>query len=62
MTSGTESTQPPPTKKKIVTVPVPFADTSGSLTDHSMLVVYIAVPIILAAVIISSIVIMYYKK
>ena len=65
VTSGSESTQPPtnpPSKMITDTIPVPVQARTGTVTDHSVMVVYIAVPVILAAIIISTAVIMYYKK
>ena len=62
MTSGTETTEPPPPSNVTDGIPVPYQDNASTSPDPNMLVVYITVPIILTAIIVSSIVITYYKK
>ena len=62
MTSGTETTEPPSPSNVTDRIPVPNQDNASASPDPNMLVVYITVPIILTAIIVSSIVITYYKK
>ena len=65
VSSGIESTELPPALTETVSDSTPSTPSliKHTLTaENSLLVVYIAVPIILVAAIISTFVILYYKK